>query len=60
MRWSYQDCGQWRKWFAWYPVVVFEQLVWLEVIERRFSETFCGERWLYRAIATTSTSNAPL
>ena len=42
MRWKHQtyaewshEVTQWRRWFAWRPVVMHDQWVWLEIIERR-------------------------
>lgn len=35
MRFKFQDVRQWHYWFAWYPVTVGDQVVWLETIERR-------------------------
>ena len=26
---------EWHKWFAWYPVIIECQIVWLEVVARR-------------------------
>ncbi len=38
MRWhiarSY-DPKEWHRWFAWHPVCVGDELVWLEPVERR-------------------------
>lgn len=46
MRWTYVDSKakyfekldkkkQWHKWFAWHPVVVNREWVWLETISRK-------------------------
>ena len=35
MKWRISESGDWRPWFAWYPVRVRGYLVWLEWIERR-------------------------
>ena len=32
MRWS---INRWKRWFAWYPVRVGDDIVWLEWIERK-------------------------
>lgn len=44
---------QWRRWFAWYPVRIGENLHWFETIERRkvlwLSFGFDGH-WKYREI----------
>jgi hypothetical protein len=29
---------QWHSWFAWYPVVIGDQKVWLEFVERKGEE----------------------
>lgn len=42
---------QWHQWFAWRPVRVGDSYVYGEVIERRWSETFCGSEWEYRFVA---------
>ncbi len=26
--------GRWERWFAWHPVLVADQLVWMETVER--------------------------
>ena len=62
MRWSavkeknYQASKyqEWRRWFAWYPVKVGprfrEQVVWLEVVERKWSGAM-GKDWCeYREV----------
>jgi len=47
---------QWRKWFAWYPVVIFKEYpgyslckywAWFEWVERRglYTDTICS--WVY-------------
>ena len=30
-----KDKTQWNDWFAWYPVRIGEDLVWLETVQRR-------------------------
>ena len=40
MRWNRRDPDGWHRWFAWHPVEVREEdiyveTVWLEVVERR-------------------------
>jgi hypothetical protein len=39
MRWKIESYvsrfGVWRKWFAWYPVAIDRQMVWLETVERK-------------------------
>ena len=42
MRWLAKDKAQWYRWFAWHPVRIGCQWVWLETVERRKGETFCG------------------
>lgn len=48
MRWNYIDREQryidrkhakctWRPWFAWYPVVVDDKVIWLETLMRKGS-----------------------
>lgn len=38
MRWTVKERPQngWCRWFAWRPVTINGQMVWLEVVERRF------------------------
>lgn len=43
MRWGYEDfdakikrLSKWRPWFAWYPVKMGNEKVWLEKIYRRY------------------------
>lgn len=44
MRWKHKtfDRSEWHKWFAWYPVVIDGENVWLETVERRacFSQPY--------------------
>jgi len=56
MRWKHTPrpvgYDEWRSWFAWYPVVVGDEYVWLEWVERRQSDregTWDGLEWDYRA-----------
>jgi hypothetical protein len=42
MRLGPPDRKQWHDWFAWRPVYVGDQLVWLETIERRLTYS-CNE-----------------
>lgn len=48
MKWAALDRTRWNRWFAWHPVKVGGQWVWLETIERRCGETFCGDYQEYR------------
>lgn len=31
---TYPEIGEWRSWFAWYPVEIDKRLVWFEPVER--------------------------
>jgi hypothetical protein len=45
----------WRRWFAWHPVTVDGQRVWLRWIERRRYRRYLGDDWWgYRAISMSS------
>jgi hypothetical protein len=35
MRWPAKFFGEWYSWFAWHPVRVGRQIVWLEWVERK-------------------------
>lgn len=37
MRSKILDEENWRDWFAWYPIQVGDELVWLEKIQRRWN-----------------------
>ena len=50
MRWTAKNPEDWHGWFAWYPVVVSGQWVWLERLERRDGETFCGDYTEFRVM----------
>jgi hypothetical protein len=40
---------QWHRWFAWYPVLVDDVLVWLETVERRTDVSLATTyKWEYR------------
>lgn len=47
MRWLTAPARGWHRWFAWHPVVVGDQWVWLETVERLHRETI-SEWWEYR------------
>lgn len=52
MRWDISEAVfyKWRRWFAWHPVTIGQQRVWLETVERR--ESLCShEDWEYRHVA---------
>lgn len=43
------DRKDWHRWFAWRPVRIDLELVWLELVERkgeRFEDS-CGDYWVY-------------
>lgn len=41
-----QKKTEWNKWFAWYPVRVYDETVWLEFVERRGRrDTLFGTWW---------------
>lgn len=35
MRWTPKDECEWHKWFAWHPVMIGNQSIWLETIQRK-------------------------
>jgi len=40
----------WRSWFAWHPVTVDGQRIWLHWVERRYYRRYLGDDWWgYRA-----------
>ncbi len=41
--------GHWHRWFAWHPVCVNGQLVWLEAVDRRRREGQVDDYWEYRS-----------
>lgn len=42
----------WRKWLAWYPVLVGDNYVWLEVVLRRAELTRHGtDYWYYEILS---------
>ena len=47
MKWPRRNAC-WHRWFAWHPVAVGTRWVWLERVERRWSETFCGDCYEYQ------------
>jgi len=51
MRWKYKswDEEEWRRWFAWYPIIVENYRVWLETVEKAYFFSRDGFKvWLYR------------
>lgn len=45
---EYPSKQDWHKWFAWHPVSVGNEAVWLEVIERKVSYSIYDDWWEYR------------
>ena len=39
MRWKARPFSEWNRWFAWRPVHIADEWVWLEWVERRPVET---------------------
>lgn len=39
---------EWHPYFAWLPVYIGEQRVWLKALERRGTPSLIGPRWKYR------------
>lgn len=45
-KWSrIQREKEWHDWFAWYPVRIHDEMVWLETVQRRRPE---NQPWWYR------------
>jgi hypothetical protein len=45
VNWTFNDRTKWHRWFAWYPVVVAGQWVWLETVERREHRPLVWSDW---------------
>lgn len=45
---------QWRAWFAWHPVRVYDTVVWMERVARREQLFPSGTRWEYTLLSTAS------
>lgn len=43
-----QDDTVWHDWFAWYPVWVDYQKIWLETIQRKRTYSVYEREWQYR------------
>lgn len=39
---------EWRPWFAWHPIFVDGELVWLEAVERKRASDWGDHYWKYR------------
>lgn len=51
MRWRtvyQQKARDFHRWFAWFPVVMVGQVVWLEVVERKWVMGSDSNYWEYR------------
>lgn len=48
MRWTPQERTDWRRWFAWYPVTINGQAVWLEYVYRKAEHDGYLPRWFYK------------
>lgn len=33
---------EWHKWFAWHPIITNDEIIWLEKINRRMTESYMG------------------
>ena len=43
------DVRHWLRWFAWYPVLINGQCVWLQTVQRRpVDSEIVGQYWVYR------------
>lgn len=46
--------GKWHLWFAWYPVTIDDERVWLEKVQRRMNldwiwfDRYWGRKWNYK------------
>ena len=43
MRWKAKPKSEWIPWFAWHPVQINHEWIWLERIERRIESYYGGE-----------------
>ena len=42
-----RDIYKWHVWFAWYPVKVGKQWVWLETVWRKCESSWNSDHWDY-------------
>lgn len=46
--------GAWKRWYAWHPVRIEDEWVWLEDVERRrYLRQVKGENWIGEKITTS-------
>jgi hypothetical protein len=67
---EFKEKSEWRKWFAWHPVKLDGETVWLEPILRRFDRQkyydmdmygmSCGADWEYAQVGTIKEYEASL
>lgn len=51
MRWKKRKPEVWNKWFAWHPVEIKDEWVWLETVERsQYASYGSGFFWIYRHV----------
>lgn len=59
MRLAIQNPYKWHEWFAWHPVQVEWEIVWLEKVERRLQKmefpSLYGPSWEYRSPSVLAT-----
>jgi hypothetical protein len=48
MRWNFSPNYEWHRWFAWRPVFIGWDLVWLETIERQLNLDYDEAGYCYR------------
>lgn len=52
MKWTpkVNDTSEWHEWFAWHPVTIDGQTVWLETILRYEQWSPVGSYWIYEEV----------
>ena len=50
MRMRPKDRANWKRWFAWHPVLIDNQTVWLEIVERKRDPDIFDWVYSYRTL----------
>ena len=61
---GWQGLGVWERWFAWYPLMINGQSVWLQTVERRYGyrqrDGVTERRWIYQVLPASAQGTSAL
>lgn len=56
----HQRLKRWHRWFAWRPIRLYGECIWLEAVERRgqYCDYYGGWDWEYRILSTLASHDS--